>query len=126
MANAILVLFAAVATALAAGAGDAPFPAISAPRAITSGPHEHLLANYFAINAWSGDLRYVAVLETDVNGRLANAGERCTLGLAVLRARAALRRPTRRRKSTPSSARRLPSSSARKRRKQSASSTAAR
>ncbi len=57
------------------------FPVLSAPRAITSGPHDHFLANYFAINAWSADLRYVAVLETDVNGRLAEAGERATLGL---------------------------------------------
>ena len=59
-----LVALAGVALALD------PFPEISAPRALTKGPHDHFLANYFAINAWSSDLRYVAVLETDLNGRL--------------------------------------------------------
>ena len=34
-----------------------PFPELSAPRAVTSGPHDHFLANYFAINAWSPDNR---------------------------------------------------------------------
>lgn len=62
-----------------------PFPEISRPYAITKGPHEHLLANYFAINAWSPDNRYVLVLETDLNGRLPEAGERCTLGVVDLR-----------------------------------------
>ena len=57
------------------------FPDISAPRRLTSGPHDHLLANYFAINAWSADLRYVGVLETDINGRLPGPGERCGVGL---------------------------------------------
>ena len=32
-----------------------PFPKLSQPRAITKGPHDHLLANYFGINAWSPD-----------------------------------------------------------------------
>ena len=36
----------------------APFPVFSAPRAVTSGPHDHFLANYFAINAWSPDNRH--------------------------------------------------------------------
>lgn len=62
-------------------AAERPFPSLSAPRAVTRGPHDHLLANYFAINAWSADFRYLAVLETDVNGRLPRAGERCTVGL---------------------------------------------
>ena len=57
------------------------FPKVGKARALTYGPKDHLLANYFAINAWSKDFRYVAVLETEVNGRLAAAGERCTLGL---------------------------------------------
>ena len=69
------------ASVACASQADAPFPALSRPQALTSGPHEHLLANYFAINAWSADLRYVAVLETDLNGRLPEAGERCTIGL---------------------------------------------
>ena len=74
-----LVALAGVALALD------PFPEISAPRALTKGPHDHFLANYFAINAWSSDLRYVAVLETDLNGRLPEAEERCTLGLVDTR-----------------------------------------
>ena len=64
--------------------GPVPFPEISEPYAITQGPHDHLLANYFGINAWSADNRYVAVLETDVNGRLVEEGEYCTIGLVDL------------------------------------------
>jgi len=45
-----------------------PFPKVSEPYAITSGPHDHLFASYFGINSWSPDGRYVSVLETDVNG----------------------------------------------------------
>ena len=63
------------------GYGHVPFPALSKPRAITQGPHDHFFANYAAVNAWSDDLRYVGVLETDLNGRLPEANERCTLGL---------------------------------------------
>ncbi len=63
----------------------APFPDVSKPYAVTQGPHEHLLANYYAINAWSPDHRYLLALETDLNGRLPEAGERCTLGLVDLR-----------------------------------------
>jgi hypothetical protein len=37
--------------------------------------------SYFAINSRSPDNRYVSVLETDLNGRLPDAGEECTLGL---------------------------------------------
>ena len=55
---------------MAAGAGVTPFPEFSAPRAITKGPHEHLFASYYGVNAWSPDGRYVLVLETDLNGRL--------------------------------------------------------
>jgi len=62
----------------------APFPKWGAPRAITSGPHEHLFASYFAINSWSPNNRYVTVLETDINGRLPESGERCTLGVVDL------------------------------------------
>ena len=61
--------------------GHACFPALSKPRAITTGPYDHFFANYAAINAWSPDLRYVGVLETELNGRLPEANERCTLGL---------------------------------------------
>ena len=59
----------------------APFPKWSEPRAITKGPHEHLFASYFAINSWSPNNRYVTVLETDLNGRLPEPNERCTLGV---------------------------------------------
>ena len=62
----------------------AAFPTWSEPRAVTSGPHEHFLASYFAIDSWSPDGRYMLVLETDVNGRLPKAGERCTLGVVDL------------------------------------------
>ena len=76
-----------VALLLAGGTfgGDlAPFPKWSAPRRITNGPHEHFFASYFAIDSWSPNKRYVSVLETDLNGRLPEAGERCTLGLVDL------------------------------------------
>lgn len=57
-----------------------PFPEFSKPRALTAGPHDHLLANYFSINAWSGDNRYLLVLETDLKDKLPD-GRPCTLGL---------------------------------------------
>ena len=63
----------------------APFPEWSAPRRVTNGPHEHFLASYFAIDSWSPDARYMLVLETDLNGRLPEANERCTLGLVDLK-----------------------------------------
>ena len=62
----------------------APFPVWSEPRRVTDGPHEHLLASYFAIDSWSPGKRYLSVLETDLNGRLPEANERCTLGLVDL------------------------------------------
>ncbi len=78
-------LVAVCAAALSCGRkAPAPFPEVSEPYAITSGPHEHLLANYFGINAWSPDNRYVIVLETDVNGRLVEEGEAATIALVDL------------------------------------------
>ena len=62
----------------------APFPTWSEPRRITNTDHEHFFASYFAIDSWSPNRRYVSVLETDLNGRLPEAGERCTLGLVDL------------------------------------------
>jgi hypothetical protein len=59
----------------------APFPKWSEPRAVTKGA-EHLLANYYGINAWSPDNRYIAVLRTTLNGRLPETGERCEIGFA--------------------------------------------
>ena len=76
------VLFAVAAAASAAAL--APFPEWSEPRRVTQGPHEHLLASYFAIDSWSPNKRYISVLETDLNGRLPEANERCTLGLVDL------------------------------------------
>lgn len=67
----------------AAAAGD--FPAFSQPRAVTAGPKDHLFASYYAINAWSADGRFVAVLETDVKGRLATENDPATLGLVDLK-----------------------------------------
>lgn len=67
-----------------AGEELAKFPTWSAPRAVTSGPHEHFLTSYFAIDSWSPDKRYMLVLETDVNGRLPEPNERCTLGVVDL------------------------------------------
>lgn len=60
-----------------------PFPEFSAPRAVTRGPHEHLLANYFGINAWSPDFRYLLALETDIRRGLPD-GLPCTVGLVDL------------------------------------------
>ena len=73
--------------ALAAGAAlAADFPAFSAPRAITSGPKDHLFASYYAINAWSADGRYATVLETDVKGRLPTEHDAATLGVVDAKA----------------------------------------
>ena len=69
---------------VARGETRTPFPTWHAPRAVTQGPHEHLLASYFAIDSWSPDKRYMLVLETDLNGRLPEAGERCTIGVVDL------------------------------------------
>lgn len=60
-------------------AGD--FPAFSAPRAITSGPKDHLFASYYAINAWSADGRYATVLETEVKNRLPTEQDAAVLGV---------------------------------------------
>ena len=78
------VLLAALAAAASPAAAKsiplAPFPVFSAPRAITTGPHDHFLANYFGINAWSPDNRYVLALETDIKDQLPD-GRPCTLGV---------------------------------------------
>ena len=80
----LLVLFSALACAAAQKLIPlAPFPDMSAPRAVTSGPHDHFLANYFAINAWSPDNRYLLALETDIKDKLPD-GAPCTLGLVDL------------------------------------------
>jgi len=60
------------------------FPDVGPARAVTCGPKEHFLANYFAINAWSDDNRHLLALETEINGRLPAPGERCTIGVVDL------------------------------------------
>ena len=57
-----------------------PFPEFAKPRAVTRGPHDHFLANYFAINSWSPDNRYILALETDIKDKLPD-GAPCTVGL---------------------------------------------
>ena len=59
------------------------FPVFSAPRAVTRGPKEHLLANYFGIDAWSPDFRYLLALETDIVHSLPD-GRPCDVGLVDL------------------------------------------
>ena len=80
-----LALFSVFACAAAAQESIplAPFPELSAPRAVTQGPHDHFLANYFGINAWSPDNRYLLTLETDIKDELPD-GRPCTLGLVDL------------------------------------------
>ncbi|MBR4651886.1 MAG: hypothetical protein IKO72_00865 [Kiritimatiellae bacterium] len=60
-----------------------PFPSFSPPRAVTGGEHDHFLANYFAINCWSPDNRYMLTLETDIKNTLPD-GRPCVLGLVDL------------------------------------------
>ena len=62
---------------------SAPFPALSAPRAVTRGPFDHFLANYFGIDAWSPDFRYLLALETDIRDQLPD-GRPCIVGLVDL------------------------------------------
>lgn len=81
----VLALTAAVGVLAVNAEEPAPFPDWGKPYAVTSGPHEHLLASYYGINSWSPNQRYVSVLRTDLNGRLPEAGERCTLGLVDLK-----------------------------------------
>ena len=61
------------------------FSSFSKPRAITSGPKDHLYASYYAVNAWSADGRYALVLETDVKGRLPTENDVAALGVVDAR-----------------------------------------
>ena len=74
---------ASAAICACAGADLKPFPAFAPPRAVTKGPYDHFLANYFAINAWSPDNRYLLVLETAIQDKLPD-GTPCMLGLTDL------------------------------------------
>lgn len=62
-----------------------PFPEVGEPYAVTQGPQDHLLANYFGINAWSPDGRYLAVLGVDFSGRLPEETDTATVALVDLR-----------------------------------------
>ena len=60
------------------------FPDVGDAYAITKGPQDHLLANYFGINAWSPDNRYVCVLGVDFTGRLPEVTDSATVALVDL------------------------------------------
>lgn len=81
---ALSIAFCLGSACMAQQSSPTPFPKVSPPKAITSGPHDHLLASYFGINSWSPDFRYVSVLETDINGRLVREDEAAKLQLVDL------------------------------------------
>ena len=81
----LVLILSAAALSGCCGRSTDSFPEFSEPYAITSGPHEHLLASYFAINSWSPDGRYVSVLETDINGRLVEEDEPAKICLVDLK-----------------------------------------
>jgi hypothetical protein len=61
------------------------FPEVSACRAMTRGPLEHLFASYYGINSWDATQRYATVLETDIQDRLPTENDPATLGLVDMR-----------------------------------------
>lgn len=61
------------------------FPKVSAPIQITDNSKEHLFASYYGINSWSGDQKYVTVLETDIKYKLPEETDPATLGLVDLK-----------------------------------------
>jgi len=73
----------AMATVAVTASEITPFPEFSAPRAVTGGPHDHFLANYFGISAWSPDGTKMLVLETDLRDRMPD-GQPVTLGVVDL------------------------------------------
>ncbi|MBR6002819.1 MAG: hypothetical protein IK045_08165, partial [Bacteroidales bacterium] len=79
------LIYLAIALAVAGCGTSLPeFPEVGEAYAVTSGPLDHLLANYFGIDAWSPDGRYLAVLETYINGRLVAEDEAATIALVDL------------------------------------------
>ena len=79
-------MFASVLVSLmSCSCGPTPFPEVGEAYAITSGPHEHLLASYYGVNSWSKDFRYVAVLETDLVDSLPKADQPATICLVDLK-----------------------------------------
>ncbi len=61
------------------------FPKINTPIQITDNSKEHLFASYYGINSWSGDQKYVTVLETDIKYKLPEETDPATLGLVDLK-----------------------------------------
>ena len=83
--NRFLVICTGILLLCACSETPPPFPEVGEPYAITQGPEDHLLANYFGINAWSPDGRYVCVLGTDFSGRLAEQEDTATVALVDLK-----------------------------------------
>ena len=79
-----IILACILAVAVSACQSEAAFPQVGEPYAITKGPQDHLLANYFGINAWSPDGRYVCVLGVDFTGRLPEVTDSATVALVDL------------------------------------------
>lgn len=63
------------------------FPDVSEPRAITTGPKEHLFASYYGINSWNSTQRYATVLETELQTGLPTENDPATLGLVDMKTR---------------------------------------
>ncbi len=84
--NKLFACIAAVAAMSLSGCqcGPTPFPEVGEPYAVTSGPMDHFFASYYGINSWSPDGRYVAVLETDITGRLPEETESAKICLVDL------------------------------------------
>lgn len=61
------------------------FPKVSEPVQITNNDKEHLFASYYGINSWSGDQKYVSVLETDIKYKLPDENDPATLGLVDMK-----------------------------------------
>jgi hypothetical protein len=57
------------------------FPKITGPIQITDNRMEHFFASYYGIDSWSGDQKYVTVLQTDIKDRLPDENDSATLGL---------------------------------------------
>ena len=80
----IVAILGAVALLVSCHRALPPFPEVGEAYAITKGPQDHLLANYFGINAWSPDGRYVCVLGVDFSGRLPEVTDSATVALVDL------------------------------------------
>jgi len=65
--------------------GKVNFPKISPAQRITSGPKEHLLANYYGINPFDSKERYLMVLETSIQDHNPKTSEAATLGIVDLK-----------------------------------------